>query len=67
MTTANTPSSSRAVVPPRVATASGLPNETKTINPKASAVVKTIATHGVRRVGCTLPSTGGSTRCLAIP
>ena len=29
--------------------------------------MKRIATHGVRRPSSTRPSTGGSTRCLAIP
>src|SRR6478752_390533 len=42
-TTAKTPSRSSAVVPPRVATTSALPNETKTIRPKAMVVVNRMA------------------------
>ncbi len=68
LTTANTASSSSDVVPPSVEMAESFANAvTYRMSPKAIVVVNKIATHGVRRDGCTVPSTGGSTCCLAIP
>jgi hypothetical protein len=60
-TTVKTQSSSRAVVPPSAV------RSANQISPKAINVVKTMPTHGVRRVRCTRPSTLGSTRSLAMP
>jgi hypothetical protein len=47
----------RDVVPPSVEMAESLVNAvTYRIRPKAIAVVNAIATHGVRREGCTTPT-----------
>jgi hypothetical protein len=57
LTTANTASSNSDVVPPSVEMAESLANAvTYRIRPKAIAVVNAIATHGVRREGCTTPT-----------
>ena len=40
---------------------------TTVIRPSARSVVKTIAVHGERRPGSTLPSERGSTSCWAMP
>ena len=72
LTTVKTHSSSSEVVPPSSETVSAPFSEplaltTQMIRPKAIAVVNRIAIHGVRRPCSTLPSTGGSTNCLAMP
>ena len=67
LTTVNTASSSRAVVPPRAGTTSLSLVLTKEMSPKAMVVVNTIATHGVRRPRCTHPSTGGRTSWRDMP
>ena len=56
------------MVPPSAATTSDpVPNETKVISANEISVVKMIATHGVRRNGCTSASGLGSTPWLAMP
>ncbi len=61
LTSANTQSSSNAVVPPSVRT------PLHAASPSASAVVQMIATHGVRRRACTVPNTRGIVRSFAMP
>ncbi|KMS85691.1 hypothetical protein ACZ91_40920 [Streptomyces regensis] len=61
MTTANTTSSSNAVVPPSTSMSTV---DTRTI---AMTLVNTIATHGLRRNGCTVPNTFGMMRSFAMP
>ena len=68
LTIVNTASSSRAVVPDSAATTVLSDwRRTTTIRPSARTVVNTIAAHGVRRSGSTLPRAGGSTSWLAMP
>jgi Asp-tRNA(Asn)/Glu-tRNA(Gln) amidotransferase A subunit family amidase len=67
LTTANTPSSRRAVVPPSTATASSLAFDTYAMSPNDSTVVNRIDTQGVLVVGCTLESERGMTPCLPMP
>ena len=61
LTTVKTQSSSSEVVPPSAV------RSANQIRPNAISVVKTMPTHGVRRLGWTLPRTCGSTRSLAMP